>query len=422
MTEQAVHGSGATFQDAPVLLLVGSGFRPYREYILAAVSKHYRLWLLDASEATWQSAYCVGATRLDTRDPEKMREAAASVVESLPVVGVFTYDESQVVFCARLAQDLGLPGSPPETISACRDKATTRSVLAAAGVPQPDSRTVSSAEEALAAADEIGFPVIVKARAMAGSAGVVRVDSREDLAGAFAAADGADALGLARHQENVLVEELLTGPEISIDAVIHDGEVTPTVLARKHLGGAPYFVETGHDVDANDPLLRDDELMGQLRDIHRALGYVHGATHSEFKLTPKGPRLVEVNARLGGDLIPYVGLLASGVDPTVAAAHVAAGRKPDTAPEFRRCAAVRFLPPETRCEVVEVVVHEERFGPTIHEVGVTARPGGRLAVPPEAFLTRYAHVVAVGDDMAQLTADLEAPERLVELRARAVSD
>lgn len=409
-------------EQAPVLLLVGSGFRPYREYILAAVSKHYRLWLLDSSEATWQLAYCVGATRVDTRDPEAMREAARSVVASLPVVGVFTYDESQVVFCARLAQDLGLPGSPPETISACRDKATTRSVLAAAGVPQPDSRTVAGAEEALAAAKEIGYPVIVKARAMAGSAGVMRVDRPEDLAEAFAAADGADALGLARHEENVLVEEFLTGPEISIDAIIHDGEVTPTVLARKHLGSAPYFVETGHDVDANDPLLDDEELMGQLREIHRVLGYVNGATHTEFKLTPKGPRLVEVNARLGGDLIPYVGLLASGVDPAVAAAHVAAGQKPDTTPEFRKVAAVRFLPPETLCEVIEVVVHEDRFGPTIREAAVTARPGGRLAPPPEAFLTRYAHVVAVGDDRTQVMADLEEPERLVELRARALAD
>lgn len=418
MTEQDAHSPGAAFQDTPVLLLVGSGFRPYREYILAAVSKHYRLWLLNSSEATWQSAYCEGSTRVDTRDPEAMREAARAVVESLPVVGVFTYDESQVVFCAQLAQDLGLPGSPPETIAACRDKATTRSVLAAAGVPQPASHTVTSAEEALAAAEEIGYPLIVKARAMAGSAGVVRVDRAEDVAAAFASADGADALGLARHDENVLVEEFLTGPEISVDAIIHDGVVTPTVLARKRLGHEPYFVETGHDVDANDPLLDDKELLGQLQDIHEALGFVHGATHSEFKLTPDGPRLVEVNARLGGDLIPYVGLLASGVDPTVAAAHVAAGHRPDTTPAFRTVAAVRFLPPDGLCEVEEVVVHEDRFGPTVHEAVVTTSPGARLAGPPEAFLTRYAHVVAVGDDMEQVTADLEEPERLVELRAR----
>ncbi|MFE7525296.1 ATP-grasp domain-containing protein [Kitasatospora sp. NPDC057542] len=421
MTEQAVHSSGAAAQDAPVLLLVGSGYRPYREYILAAVSKHYRLWLLDSAEASWQLAYCAGATRVDTRDPEAMLAAARVVVDSLPVVGAFTYDESQVLFCARLAEDLGLPGSPPDTIVACRDKAATRSVLTAAGVPQPASHTVSTVAEALAAADRIGYPVIIKPRSMAGSCGVMRVDDPQQLTEAFAGADG-DFLGLPRHERNVLVEEFLTGPEISVDAVIHDGEVTPTVLARKRLGPEPYFVETGHDVDAGDPLLEDTELIGQLRDIHRALGFVHGATHSEFKLTPKGPRLVEVNARLGGELIPYLGRLASGADAAVAAAHAAAGRKADFTPSFRRTAAVRFLAPEQLCEAIEVIVHEDRFGPTVRETGVTVAPGGRLAVPPVAFLARYGHVIAVGDDREQVLADLEEPERLVELRARGLAD
>ncbi|TWV34385.1 ATP-grasp domain-containing protein [Streptomyces misionensis] len=417
MTDLAVHTPDTDARELPVLLLVGSGYRPYREYILAAVSKHYRLWLLDSHEATWQLRYCVGATRVDTQDADAVREAALAVVASLPVGGVFTYDETQVVFCARLAQDLGLPGSPPETIANCRDKAATRAVLTAAGVPQPASFTVTSAAEALAAAEKIGYPVIVKARAMAASFGVVRADGPADIAAAFAAADGADFMNLPRYPANVLVEEFLTGPEISVDAVIHDGEVTPTVIAHKRLGLEPYFEETGHDVDARDPLFEDEELLGQLRDIHRALGFVHGATHSEFKLTPRGPRLVEINARLGGDLIPYLGLLATGVDPTVVAAHAAAGRRSDLTPLHHKAAAVRFLLPEGHCRTVEVVVHEERFGPTIHETGITAEPGDELDLPPAAFLTRYGHVVAVGDDMRQVWHDLQEPERLVELRA-----
>ncbi|MFC8448787.1 ATP-grasp domain-containing protein [Kitasatospora sp. NPDC057223] len=422
--EQAVHDrvlrTAAAPEDAPVLLLVGSGYRPYREYILAALAQRYRLWLLDASEATWQLAYCAGATRVDTRDATAVHRAALHVVGSLPVAGVFTYDETQVVLCARLAERLGLPGSPPETIEACRDKAATRAALTAAGVPQPASFPVSTAEQARAAAERIGYPVVVKARALAGSFGVVRADRPEDVTEAFSAADGAEFPNLPRHPANVLVEEFLTGPEISIDAVIRDGEVTPTVLARKRLGLEPYFEETGHDVDANDPLLADEELLGQLRQIHRTLGFVHGATHSEFRLTPDGPRLVEVNARLGGDLIPYLGLLATGVDPALAAADVAAGRAPATAPRFRGAAGIRFLLPEEDCETVEVVVHEDRFGPTVHGTGVTAAPGDRLARPPAEFLTRYGHVIAAGEDREQVLTDLEKPERLVELRARAL--
>lgn len=408
--------------DAPVVLVVGSGFRPYREYILRSVAQHYRLWLLDSRVASWQLQYVTGATQVDTRDPAALTAAAREVAAKLPVAGVFTYDESQVIYCAQLAEDLGLPGSPVETIRACRDKAATRAALSAAGVPQPASYTVDTVEEACAAAEKIGYPVVVKARSLAGSYGVVRADDRAAVEAAFATADGAEFFGLQRHDTGrVMVEEMLTGQEISVDAVIHKGEVLVTVIARKHVGMAPYFEEIGHDVSATDPLLSDPDLLDQLQRIHQTLGFSYGATHSEFMLTPAGPRLVEVNARLGGELIPYLGQLALGCDPVLAAVAVSVGERPDTEPRDRKAAGVRFLYPAGHVETVEVVVHSDRFGPTIHETGVTTSAGDRLALPPVAHLNRYGHVIALGDDLEQVMADLADAEQLVELVATPVT-
>jgi biotin carboxylase len=408
--------------DAPVVLVVGSGYRPYREYILRSVSSHYRLWLLDSRAATWQTQYVVGATQVDTRDSAALTAAAREVAGRLPVAGVFTYDESQVVNCARLAEDLGLPGSPVQTIRACRDKAATRAALSAAGLPQPASRTVDTVAEACAAAEEIGYPVVVKARSLAGSYGVVRADDRAAVEAAFATADGAEFFGLQRHDTGrVLVEEMMTGQEISVDAVIHKGEVLVTVIARKHVGMAPYFEEMGHDVYAADPLLSDPELLDQLQRIHQTLGFSYGATHSEFMLTAAGPRLVEVNARLGGELIPYLGHLALGSNPVLAAVRVSVGECPDTEPRHHKAAGVRFLYPADHVETVEVVVHQDRFGPTIHETGVTTSAGDRLALPPVAHLNRYGHVIAWGDDIEQVKADLVEADRLIELVATPIT-
>ena len=64
----------------------------------------------------------------------------------------------------------------------CRDKHLTRTALAQAGVPQPESVMVSSVVEALSVAAEIGYPVVLKPRAMAASLGVVRVEDAEQLA------------------------------------------------------------------------------------------------------------------------------------------------------------------------------------------------------------------------------------------------
>src|SRR4051794_2775454 len=98
--------------DLPLLLLVGSGDRRYREYILAAVSRHFRLWLLDSIEPTWQLPYVEGATQVDTRNPQALTTAATSLAQDLAAAGVFTYDEALVHSSAQLAQDLQLPGSP----------------------------------------------------------------------------------------------------------------------------------------------------------------------------------------------------------------------------------------------------------------------------------------------------------------------
>jgi biotin carboxylase len=407
-----------TDDEVPVLLLVGSGDRRYREYILAAVSRHFRLWLLDAHEPTWQLPYVQGTTLVDTRDPDALCAASAPILARQPVAGVFTYDEALVHASAQLAQRLGLPGSPPEAVLACRDKAATRALLAEANVPQPASTTVATVEEARKAAEAIGYPVVVKARGLGGSMGVVRADDAEAVTSAFAAASTAQWPGVPRYQADVLVEEFLTGEEISVDSVVVDHEVTPMVIGHKLVGLDPYFEETGHTVDAADPLLTDPELLDQLHRIHKALGFVTGSTHAELKLTPRGIRLVELNARLGGDFIPYLGALASGTDPSVAAACVAAGRVPETRPKTHRTAAVRFLYPEADCEAVEVVVHSERLGPTVHQAVPTATQGTRLVLPPRAYMNRYGYVIAVGDDAGQVAADLADPASLLELRSR----
>ncbi|AEM84317.1 carbamoyl-phosphate synthase L chain ATP-binding protein [Streptomyces violaceusniger Tu 4113] len=409
-----------TAPNRPPLLLVGGGNRHYREYLLAALRPHFRLWLIDSADSTWPHDYVEGVTVADTLDADALIAVARQVTASFPARGVLTFDESLVYPVARVAEELGLPGSPPEAVQACRDKATSRAALDAAGVPQPISRTVGSAEEAVAAAEEIGYPVVVKARGLAGSLGVLRVDDPTAVSDAYATASGAVWPGIPRYEADVLVEEFLTGPEISIDAVISQSVCTPLVIAHKRTGFAPFFEETGHTVDADDPLFNDAALLGQLGLVHKGIGLTEGATHTEFKLTDRGPRLVEINARSGGDFIPRLGVLAGGSDPILAAAQIAVGQTPPPRVVLRRTAAIRFLYPAADCEVVDTVVHDDRFGPTIREALGAVATGTHLWLPPHAYQTRsrYGHVIAVGADAGQVAADLDCAEDLVTLRSK----
>jgi biotin carboxylase len=391
--------------DRPLLLLIGSSARRSREFILQSVTTRYRLWLLQPAEVSWEAPYVVGNTIVDNTDAAKLVQAAQEVAARHEVAGVFCYDEGLVWPAASVSQALGLPGNPPETIAACRDKNATRVALAEAGVPQPLSIGVRDLEEALEAAEKIGYPVVVKPRGLAGSMGVKLARDRAETESAYAAATAVSYPGVPVFEASVLIEEYVDGPEISIDAVFYDGECVPLALARKQVEFAPFFEEVGHVVDADDPLLSDPELIDALRCSHAALGFHTGVTHTEFKLGSHGPRLLEVNARLGGDMIPYLGHLASGIDIAMAAADVAAGRRPDTEVHRHRVATVTFLYPERDIKLETVTVHEERFTPQVHSATAMADPGTVLRLPPRGYIARYGRIITVADTLKEALAD-----------------
>ncbi|WP_432972599.1 ATP-grasp domain-containing protein [Dactylosporangium sp. CA-233914] len=392
----------------PRVLLVGTGHREYRGYLLEQIAPQYRLHLLSPGEPTWEAPYLSGSTRTpDLSDVDAMTVTAKDLGD---VAGVLCWDEAFVLPVARLAEALGLPGPGSAAVAACRDKHLTRTALAAAGVPQPESVLVASVEQALAAAARIGYPVVLKPRALAASLGVVRADAPADVAAHFAFARDTTVPGAPAYEVSVLVESYADGPEISVDAVVHGGRVTPMVLARKRLGYPPFFEELGHLVDAADPLLRDEAVLTVLRRTHDALRYRDGVTHTELRLTAAGPVVIEVNARLGGDLIPYIGGRATGVAPGLAAAAVACGRSPGVGCDRSIVAGVRFLYAAADDTHIETIGFEREGLPDAVDRTVAIAKPGTVASPPPKGTTfeRLGFVTAVAPTAAQVSAALDA--------------
>jgi len=267
-------------------------------------------------------------------------------------------------------------------------------------------------------ADEIGYPVVLKPRAMAASLGVVRVDTPQQLAARFAFARDTTVPGAWRY-DVVLVEEYLAGPEISVDSAVHGGQVFPMFVARKEVGYPPYFEEVGHVVDAADPLLDDPEIAKVLQDTHAALGFTDGMTHAELKLTAAGPKIIEVNARLGGDLIPYLGLRASGIDPGLAAAAVACGRRPSVAAERKLVGAVRFCYVEQEDTTIAAIdIDEAALPEAVDRVVALAKPGDVVSPPPKGTLWgRVAFATAVAETAAECQHALDAAQAALTVRA-----
>ncbi len=402
----------------PLLLVVNSSCADYREWALQGLQREFRLWLLAAQDVGWDRPYLVGHTRVDALDTDEAIAAVKELGAHLPIAGVLCYDEMRIWAAARIATALGLPTSTPDAVLACRDKRQTRELMGA-GPGAVRSVAVADVAAARRAADQIGYPVVLKPRALAGSEGVTRIDRPDQLDGEFTFADGAQMTDAPSFAEGVLVEEYLDGPEITVDAVVRHGEVRPAFISHKEQRLVPTFEETGHVVTAGDPLLRDPQLLEVVQAAHTALGFDHGVTHTELRLTSGGPRLVEVNGRLGGDMITLVGLLATGIDLAVAAGRLAAGAEPDLTPQRGSTAAVRFYYPPYDLELEELRLDADRLPAGIWKCTMLAGPGQRLLLPPRSFVDgRLAAGFAIGADDAACQRALDELGELLQVRGR----
>jgi biotin carboxylase len=379
----------------PHLTIVGSGSAPYRRYALESLAERYRLSAVLPAAPTWQLPYLADWRQADPTDEDAVTVALAELAG--PGAGVLTWGETVLETTARAAEKLSLRHMSARSAARCRDKYLTRTLLAAAGVTAVRHGLARTAEEAQRIAASIGHPVVLKPRAQAGSIGVVLATDTGQVRDGFALAAGA-SYGSLPTGLGVLVEEYLPGPEISVDSVVRDGEATPVHVARKRLGFAPHFEEVGHLVTGWTGEPWAAEVAELVTAAHRVLGIEVGVTHAEVRLTPSGPRLVELNGRLGGDLIPYASRLATGIDLVVAAAELALGRTPDLTPTRQGCAEVRFHYPSYDGTVRRVGVYETVSVPGIAHADVLAEPGTRLLLPPRQVIPRLAVLVAAGAD------------------------
>ena len=204
--------------------------------------------------------------------------------------------EPGMLLAARLRETLGLPGMTVEQTLPFRDKTVMKEVLQRAGVRTPHHARATSRGECREAAERLGYPLIVKPVAGAGSADTYRLDGPDDLE---------RVLPLLGHVPEVSVEEFIDGEEFTFDTVCHGGEIAyhnvcwyrPRPLIARTLEWVSPQTMALRDVEAEH--LRGGVEMG--RRVHEALGFASGFTHMEWFLKEDGEAVFgEIGARVAG--------------------------------------------------------------------------------------------------------------------------
>jgi len=244
-----------------------------------------------------------------TLDAEATAEALFRLSQEHPLHGVLTVGTDASYTVAVSARRLGVIGIDPDVALRSTNKYLMRQTLRQARVPVPDFEMVESYSRAVEVFERLGGDCVVKPVDNMGARGVRRVVSLEELK------DACDLAFQYARQGKILIEQYIDGVELSIDALVVEGQIVITGVADRIIEYAPYFVETGHILPSQLP---NDMIMAGVDVFQRgvkALGITVGAAKGDIKVTPTGSFVGEIAARLsGGFMSTHTFPYATGID------------------------------------------------------------------------------------------------------------
>lgn len=322
-----------------------------------------------------------------------------------PFDAVLSLTESRLVLAAQLAEILGLPGNDVEVPRTLRDKPSMRAVLAKDPAFAVAHWKVASQTDLETAIRSAATSLIVKPAAGTASIGVIRIDSPDDVT---------EAWGKITQAEGGpwIAEELLEGPEFSVEAFSVDGKHTIVAVTEKRIDPNT-FVELAHVIPARISADTATAISEYVRAFLDRIALSTGPSHTEVKLTPVGPRVIESHDRIGGDKIRELVRLATGIDLLSHALQAALGKPEQLEPPSDAGAAVQFITaPAGR--VASILLPTLKQG---EDIVVTASIGD---VVPEKLTSAarlgYVLVAAVNADYAARRAEELARSVVISTR------
>jgi biotin carboxylase len=374
------------------LLVLGAG--PAQLGLLAAArARELHVIAVDREPSAPGFRYADRRAIVSTEDESGIeRLAGAERVDGLIAPGI----DWPVAIAARTAERLALPHPiSPETATLSTSKLRQRERFAQAGVQQPAYEVCSGPAEAAEAAGRIGFPCVVKAPDRQGQRGLTLVGSPEGVT---------DAVGIAldaSRSATLLVEELVPGREVTVNAFSVGGHFYPLTVTDRLTAPLPAFgVALTHAWPSELEPVQIGGVVEAASAAARAVGIENGPSYTQVLVGPDGPRVGELAARLGGGHDAELCRVALGVDLNGAALAAALGEEVPPAALAPAAkvggACVRFLvaPPG---ELREVTGVEEAFAADgIRGIRIYRRPGHRFGELRRGA-DRAGAVLAVGD-------------------------
>jgi biotin carboxylase len=286
-----------------LLLLPTTG---YRNNDFLAAAKKLGVEIVPAGNYCHRLAPSWGLAPIMALHFDQPAQAAETVLREMNGIpdAVLAVDDSGVELAALLSERLGLPGNPAHAVRRVRDKLAFRRLLQEHEFRCPAFRHLPSGEDPRKLLAELEFPVVVKARRLSASRGVIRADDPEAL---MRAVNWVRAIQLRADRDaqdlGLIIEDFIPGREYALECSLQRGELTTLALFDKpdRLDG-PYFEETLYITPSRLPPALQDRIHQEVARACRAAGLVTGPVHAEVRVNDQGVWLLEIAARSIGGL------------------------------------------------------------------------------------------------------------------------
>ena len=292
-----------------------------KQVLLIATTTGYQIRSFGEAAAALGVTLVFASDRCDHLDdpwrdqaiPVRFHDEAGStsaVVHSLnghPPEGVIAVGDRPAVLAAHLARAFGLYGNPPDAAARSRNKLATRQAFQAAGLPVPRFEPVAISADERALALRVPYPAVVKPLALAGSRGVMRVDTPDQFVAAFARLRRllqSTDVRIERDEahEMAMIESFIPGAEFAVEGLLDKGRFRVLAVFDKPdpLDG-PFFEETIYVTPSRAPQDVQRRIVDSVAAASAALGLSHGPVHAECRVDGSTVYVLEVAARpIGG--------------------------------------------------------------------------------------------------------------------------
>jgi len=355
----------------------------------------YQVGVVDYNPNAVGIPYADAFFNASTNDPEGVYQAAkafgadglTSVATDMPMRSI-----------AYTCEKLGLVGITHDVAERATDKALMIRAFEQHGVPHPWYYVIEN-QDIAAVKEKLSYPCICKPIDISASRGVVIVENEDQLteAVAYSAENGRSG--------SVIVEELLRGEEISVEAFAVAGQAHVLAVTDKLTTGSPHFVEMGH----NQPSKFESTLLKEITAVAaaamKAVGIQDGPAHIEMMITDRGPVMIELGARLGGDFITTdLVPLSTGIDVLAATILSACGEPVDLERKHHKASVIRYLEAEQH----GVLCGTEGFPEAMAIPGIIRvdmlKAEGETAGPITNSLDRVGYIIAQADTVEEAEA------------------